>query len=283
MDFNSLNRLPQWEWPDNAAEIVLQAVCDKSRDLTDRIAAVEFAGDCAIITDRIAAHLLNILEDDSEPERIREKAAVSLGPILEYRYAFETEAVERALSVRMLQNIQEKLRLTYINVKAPMELRRRCLETSVRSPLDWHAEAIRGAYAADDERLKITAVYCMGFVDGFEVELEESLASENPAIANEAAKSAGNRMETIDWFDTDDPLDSGEPESGVIETALLQTVPGKADRPDYRHARPQLSDKKMENNDDILDALHGALTRDQIPWDDEFMNIDADEDDDFRK
>jgi hypothetical protein len=55
-----------------------------------------------------------------------------------------------------------------MDASVPTDVRRRILEASVRAPQDWHRDAIRAAYASDDDVWRLTAVFCMRSVRGFE-------------------------------------------------------------------------------------------------------------------
>lgn len=78
--------------------------------------------------------LLAIVRTDDEPEQVRAKAAISLGPVLE-------EAAEPPITEKTFHRIQQTLRDIHIGHRVPKELRRRVPEASVRAPQDWHPEA----------------------------------------------------------------------------------------------------------------------------------------------
>ena len=79
-----------------------------------------------------------------------------------------------------------------MDASAPKDVRRRALEGSVRGPQTWHRDAIRAAFASADDAWKLTAVFCMRFVMGFDDQALEALNSTNPAIHYEAVVAAGN-------------------------------------------------------------------------------------------
>jgi hypothetical protein len=45
----------------------------------------------------------------------------------------------------------------------------------VRAPQDWHENAVGSAYASGDDTWKLTAVFCMRFVRGFDGQIVEEL------------------------------------------------------------------------------------------------------------
>ena len=95
MDLKTLERKPPWEWPEDADEILLGILRDDQSDESDRFLAVELAGDCVVINDALLAGdcvvindalvdvLLSTLRSGDESEKMRGRAAIALGPILE--------------------------------------------------------------------------------------------------------------------------------------------------------------------------------------------------------
>ena len=94
----------------------------------------------------------------------------------------------------------EALRKVYLDTaNVPKETRRRALEAGVRAPQDWHPDAVRIAHESSDEEWKLTAVFCMRRIHGFEKEILEGLESRNPDIHVEAVQSAGVRELNAAW------------------------------------------------------------------------------------
>jgi len=73
----------------------------------------------------------------------------------------------------------------------------RLMHPTVSWPQDWHQDAVRAAYSSDDEEWRLTAVFCMRFVRGFEKEIVESLATKNPDIRYEAVVAAIDAISSI--------------------------------------------------------------------------------------
>jgi hypothetical protein len=69
----------------------------------------------------------------------------------------------------------------------------------VRAPQDWHQDAVRAAYSSDDEDWKLTAVFSMRFVRGFDDQILEALGSAHPDIHYEAVCAAGNWEVDAAW------------------------------------------------------------------------------------
>ena len=192
MDFQTLNETPPFDWPKDTDKKILEALRDDQADHADRLLAADLAGCCVVVNDELAIALLSIVESPEEEERLRTQAAMSLGPILQYA---DEEGFDDLSNARITENAFQKIRQSlqrlYRSAENPKEVRRRILETSVRSQQDWHREAIRKLYLSDDEDWKLTAVFCMGWVAGFDDQIVEALACENPAIQREAVWAAG--------------------------------------------------------------------------------------------
>ena len=137
--------------------------------------------------------MVAILRRGDAPEAVRGQAAISLGPVLEHADTggFE-DADDPPTPERSFREIQESLHELYLDANVLSKVRRRILEASVRAPQAWHRDAIRVAYGSGDEAWRLTAVFCMRFVRGFEEQILEALASPNPDIHYEAVVAAGN-------------------------------------------------------------------------------------------
>jgi hypothetical protein len=84
MNMKNLTNIPPWEWPSNADKLILDALRNNQADASERFFAVELAGGSTVICDELAEMLLAILADSREPDDLRGRAAISLGPALEY-------------------------------------------------------------------------------------------------------------------------------------------------------------------------------------------------------
>jgi hypothetical protein len=193
MNLETLAKTPPWEWPESASKVIDDVLTDRGAPQSDRLVAAELAGDAVAINDELAATLLAIVANDSEPEQLRGRAAISLGPALELAWTGDLEdSDEVPVSERVLGEIRASLRRLYFDERVPTEVRRRVLEASVRWPDDWHADAIKAAYASGDSDWKLTAVFSMGWVRGFADQILEALESTDPGIHFAAVEAAGN-------------------------------------------------------------------------------------------
>jgi uncharacterized protein (UPF0147 family) len=201
MDVKTLSSLPPWEWPADAAAVLLNALrSDEPEDV--RHLAVDLASSTTVMNAELAEALLAIVRDPGESEPIRAAAAISLGPTLEEisLHWDEFDDLEPPLvSERVAREIPRVLREVYQVPGAPKEVRRRVLEASVRAEEDWHAAAVRAAYHSGDDEWRVTAVFCMGHVAGFDREIVEALASGDQRLRFEAVRAAGNWAVPAAW------------------------------------------------------------------------------------
>jgi len=180
MDLKALNNAPSWDWPADTAKTLVSVLRHKQAAEPDRGLATEMAGDFTVVNEELVEALLAVLRCGDESEGLRGRAAISLGPILEYA---ETEGFEDAgdvpISEQTFRRIQESLRELYTDARIPRKVRRRILEASVRAP------------QAGDDTWKLTAVFYMRFVRGFDgVEELASSGSTDSHISRNALANA---------------------------------------------------------------------------------------------
>lgn len=196
----TLQESPPWEWPENAGEVLLNVLKDEKQSLEDRLLAARMTGDTTVIDDNLAKALLVILKNEAEDLELREQSAVALAPALEDALmASLTEGEDLGedpeldlplVAPEILNDVRKTLESIYRNENAPEEIRRRSLEASVHAPEDWHVEEVKAAYKRDDD-WKLTAVFCMRFVDGFDQEILDALDSKDVEVLYEAVGAAG--------------------------------------------------------------------------------------------
>jgi hypothetical protein len=216
MDLKTLLDTPPWDWPRDAGKTFLKILIDRRAKASDRLAAAELAGDFTVINDDLADALLAVAGDAGEPQKLRARAAISFGAILEHADlgGFD-ELDEMPITEGMFRKIQDSLRKIYLDNDSPKEVRRRVLEASVRAPEAWHPDAIGQAYSSRDREWMLTAVFAMRWVRGFDHQILEALDSADPDIHYEAVLAAGNWeldaawdrvVELLDDPDTPKPL-----------------------------------------------------------------------------
>src|SRR5260370_21409265 len=152
VDLAILNNTPPWEWPEDAGETLVEILRNGRSAESDRIIAADLAGDFVVMNDTIADLLLSIVGNGGEPEQLRAKAAISLGPALEQAdiEGFDDDLAEPPIIESLFQEIQETLRETYADEGVHKEVRRRSLDASDRAPQGWHQQAMLTTDSADD-------------------------------------------------------------------------------------------------------------------------------------
>ena len=83
MDLKMLRVTPPWEWPGGIDKMLLEILSDDRVEESDCLLAADLAGDCTVINNELADALLSILHSDDAPAKLRAKAAIAFGPVLE--------------------------------------------------------------------------------------------------------------------------------------------------------------------------------------------------------
>ena len=274
MDLTRLARFPPWQWPPDIASTLLAVLRDRKANESEHLLAAEMAGEIVAINDDLAGGLLSIVGDAAASEELRARAALSLGPVLEQ---MDTDSIgdlpgldddsfdAPPISEHTFHRIQQSLHARYLEDDIPKEVRRRILESSVRAPADWHRDAIRAAYSGGDRDWRLTAVFAMRFVSGFDDEIVASLDDPDEEISYEAVQAAGN------W-----EIDAAWPHVSALLTApatdkvlLLAAIEAAgAIRP--QEAEPLLAELIDSDDIDISDAADNAMMMASSPFDDDF-------------
>ena len=253
MDLRMLQETPPWDWPEAAGEILLDILRDDRASESDLLLAAELAGDLTVVNDELVDALLSLLRRGDVSEELRGRAAISLGPVLEHADidGFENPD-DFQIAERTFHVIQESLRRLYRDAEVPKDVRRRILEASVRAPQDWHQDAIRAAYSFDDEAWRLTAVFCMRFVRGFDEHILEALDSRDPDIRREAVLAAGNWQVDAAWPHVTALVTSG----GTDKPLLLAAIDATASIREAAEVLEALADSEDE---DIVSAADEAM------------------------
>lgn len=257
MNLKTLKNTPPWDWPQNADTLILQTLADRRAKKSDRLLAAELAGDFTVLSDMLADALLAIVGSGDESDKLRSTAAISLGPALEEADMQDfDDAEDLLLSKSAFERIQETFRRLFFDANVPKEVRRKILEASVRSPQDWHAGAVRSAYAGDDEEWMLTAVFCMHYIKGFEDQILEALESENSDIQYEAVRAAGEWEIDASWPHIAQLVTAKNTEKFLLLAAIEAAA---AIRPD--EAPDILGDLVESDDEDISEAALDALSQ----------------------
>jgi len=279
MDLKLLEETAPWDWPPDTDQALLRALTSDATPEAERILAASLAGEYCILNDELADALLHIVADGSGPDELRGRAAISLGPVLEQGYIEEFEDPEAVpISEPLFHEIQQTLRRVYEDRATPVAVRRSCLEASVRAPQEWHRDAVRSAYLSGDEDWQLTAVFCMGYIRGFDQEILEALQGDSPDLHYHAVVAAGNWSLEGAW-----PHIAGLVASDDIEKPLLLAAIEAAAMLRPEEAQELFFELMDSDDEDIVDAIDDALALAQRPWDEEDDDLDFDFDDDRRR
>jgi len=280
MDLKTLSDVPPWEWPQDAGTEIQKVLIDNRVKASDRLIAAELAGDLTVMNDDLAGVLLTIVRNNEEPPQLRAKAAISLGPILEYA---DTDGFEEPDDVPITEStfhrLQDSLHQLHLDRSLPKEVHRRVLEAAVRAPQDWHQKAIREAYSTGDQDWTLTAVFAMRWVRGFDDAILESLNSAQPGIHLEAVRAAGNWQLDAAWSHIVALIeDPATPRPLLL--AAIEAVAGI--RPE--EAREILIDLADSEDEEIAEAADEALTMaegisDEIDFEEDEDEEEFEEDD----
>jgi hypothetical protein len=265
MDLRILMDTPPWEWPEEADEMISGILRHGHADESERLLAAELAGDFTVINEELVDALLSIVLRGDETEELRCQAVLSLGPVLEYAYTDGFDDPEEVpISEGTFRRLQKSLRKLYLDTDIAKNVRRRILEASVRAPQDWHRDAVRAAYSLDDELWRLTAVFCMRFIRGFDQQIIEALESENPEIHYQAVCAAGSWGLEAAWSHVSGLVTSEDTDKPTLLAAIEAMV----------NMRPQeaaeiLTDLVDSEDEDIAEAVLEALNLAELPWEDE--------------
>lgn len=247
----ALADIPPWDWPEDAGQTFLDILRDDQAAAADRLLAAELAGDFTVIDDELVDALLSLLCRRDEAAALRGAAAISLGPVLEHAdmHGFE-DADDIPIAQPTFHRIQQSLRTLYMDADVPADVRRRILEASVRAPQHWHQAAVRAAYASDDAAWRLTAVFCMDFVRGFEEQVLEALDDEHPEIHRAAVCAAGTWGMDAAWPHIAALITPGTTDKPLLLAAIEAVA---SIRP--REAAAVLEDLTDSDDADVVDAV----------------------------
>ena len=255
MDLQILVELAPWDWPEETGQVLLDALRDDGLAPSDRMIAVELAGNFVVVNDELVAELVSVVADAGESQELRARAVIALGPVLE---SGDTDGFDEEygapISERCYREMNQTLRELYQDAELPKEVRRRILEASVRAPQDWHREAIRDAYASTDDDWNLTAVFAMEFVRGFDDEILDALGRENDEIEYQAVCAAGARGLDAAWKHVSGIVASGCSDKELLLAAIDAVV---SIRP--KEAGMVLVDLTDDDDEDVVEAAHEAM------------------------
>lgn len=255
MDLKTLLDTPPWDWPRDTGRVFWRILLDSEASDSDRLIAAELAGDFTVINDDLADALLMIAGNSHEPEQLRARAAISLGPALEQAETAGFEDPDDVpITERTFRNLQDSLEKLYLDNSTPKEVRRRILEASVRAPQAWHLDAIRYAYGSGDKDWMLTAVFSMRWVRGFDDQILRALKSGDPEIQYEAVNAAANWELDAAWSHVVELVHAAHSPKPLLLAAIAAVG---SIRP--AEAEEILIDLADSDDEEIADAVEEAL------------------------
>src|SRR5246127_801644 len=265
MDLKTLLDTPPWDWPKDAGNVFQKILVDRRANESDRLIAAELAGDLTVVNDDLADTLLTIVCSADEPEQLRARAAISLGPVLEQA---DTDGFEDPddvpITERTFHNIQDSLEKVYRDNRNSQEVRRRSLEASVRAAKTWHQDAIRSAYSSGDKEWMLTAVFSMRWVRGFDDQILMALKSDDPEIRYQAVNAAGNWELDAAWSDIVELVNDAHSPNPLLLAAI-----GAVGSIRPAEAREILVDLADSDDEEIAEAVDEVMAAAEVPSDEE--------------
>jgi hypothetical protein len=254
-------------------EDLITQLRDRNAAPAKRMAAVELVGEGVAWDDDLANALLGIVESREESEALRARAAIALGPMLEETdmegFDEDNPFSDPPVTEETFHHIQATLHRVYADESESKEVRRRVLEGSVRAVEEWHPEAVRAAYASSDPEWRLTAVFGMQYVPGFDAQILEALGSDDPELHFEAVRAAGEREVIAAWPHIGSLLNEH------TERDLLFAAIEAAAYVGGEEAISALTNLSDSRNQEIAEAASEALAMAEI-----VAEVDEDEDED---
>jgi hypothetical protein len=267
MQLKALLDTPPWDWPSDTGKTFLEILTDRRAKASDRLIAADLAGDLVVMNEDLADALMAVISSGDEPERLRAKAAISLGPVLELGNTQGFEDLDDVpISQTAFHKIQDMLHKLYLDDNIPKTVRRRILEASVRAPEDWHQDAIRSAYSSGDRDWMLTAVFSMRWVRGFDTQILESLESADPEIHYEAVIASGELGVDAAWSHNVALV-----QNAATPKHLLLAAIGAVGSIRPKDAAEILVDLTLSDDEDIAEAADEAMAMAEgaSEWEDE--------------
>ena len=275
MELKILKHTPPWDWSKEAGKILLGILRDDHADGSERLLAAELAGDFTVINEELVDALLSIVRRGDQTEKLRGQAAISLGPVLEQADMDGFEDPEYVpISEETFRGLQESLRKLYMDTDVAKDVRRRILEASVCAPQDWHEVAVSAGYSIDDPSWRLTAVFCMRFIPGYDDQIVEALESDDPDIHYQAVCAAGNWGVEKAWTHVAGIVTSEDTDKALLLAAIHAVA---NTRP--LEAAELLGDLTDSDDEDIVEAAFEALAMAQ--WQLEAEDWDEDKEDEL--
>jgi hypothetical protein len=238
--------------------------------------------------DEVARAFLDVASSDAE-ERIRADTIIGLGPIIdeagidyddEDDEGFELDPeLGPPISREMFETIVREVRGLYEDEAQPKLVRRRAFEVLVRDPQPWLTAEIRKHYASDDPEWKVSGIFGMGYVPGFDKEIAAAVKSESGKLLFEAVRAAGS-MEVAGAAPRIRELAASTTGDADLRLIAIDALP-QVDRDSF----DLLESLSLSDDEEVAAAAEAALDELSIAEsydheDEDFDDEDDDEEDD---
>lgn len=210
------------------------------------------------IDDALTDEILRIAEG-GDAEEIRADALIALGPTIEIcgidyseDFGFAPELLP-AVSKPKFEELVARLRAIHDDPSQPTLVRRRALEVLVRDPQPWQEASIRTHFAAGDRDWKLTAIFAMGYLRGFEKEIRELVETAEGDFLYEAIRAA--REQSVEEAGERIVALALSPEiERELRLTAIEAIPWVAPE-----SRDLLEDLTSEDDEEIAMAAEDAL------------------------
>ena len=257
-DVNLLQNIEPWQWPQEAAQTILDALSDPQAKPSERVIAADLAGDLVVMNDEVAEALIAVVGDATEPDELRAQAAISFGPVLEQTDLDGFDEWEWATmgrpSPRRPSTRSAHCSSRYTPIRPPPRSAAQSVEAAVRAPEEWHRDAIKKAYASGDREWMLTAVFGMRYIQGFNGPILEALNSKDEEIHFEAINAAGDRELDAAWPHVKALVQNPKTPKAIL-FAAIEAV-SKIRPAETREALQHLADSP---NEEIAEAADDAI------------------------
>lgn len=225
-----LEHLPPWEWPQDASTTLGRALSNRSADIEDRLRAARLAALCATPDEALADALLAVFEAPEEPEELRVGVTPALSLLLTFAELERIGAevglpeldvgLEELYTIETVERIARALRDAYQDASASETLRQRSLAAACRWPDEWQDGAIAAAWSSDEPAWRRTAVSCMRLLPGFDEQVLQALAEQDPEFHALALLAAGEHELAEAWPHVEAVLEDPSADRELLAAAL---------------------------------------------------------------
>jgi len=144
-------------------------------------------------------------------------------------------------------------------------------------PQPWHGDAIATALRSDAPAWRVTAIFAMRWVEGFEQEVLEALDADDPAIRYQAVCAAASWELDGAWPHIERVLSDPAADKALLIAAIEAASSIRpADAPTL------LADLTHSDDEDIREAVSEAMLMAEVPSYGELDELEDDEEDDGR-